>query len=250
MSVLLFLLRSVFVAGWILFGLLLVVLFFPFLALRARSCINYRWSCALMFLCGVSVKAQGEPRLHGPVLWVANHVSWIDIFVLNSVRPTSFIAKSEIRNWPIIGWLVAGSGTVFIERGRRHAVRAVGHEMKSRFDQGEAIGLFPEGTTSPGFDVAPFHSSLFEAAIRAHVDIQPVALRFLHRGQRSDYVAFVGEQNLLQNLWRLLGTTGVVVELVFLPAMPSEQCEEAGRSKVAAHAHHAIRQAVVHAHGV
>src|SRR3546814_2365399 len=82
--------------------------------------------------------------------------------------------------------------------------------MKGRFSQGEVVGLFPEGTTSSGFDVGPFHSSLFDAALRAHVDVQPVALRFFHRGQRSDYNAFVGEQNLLQNLWYLLGTTGVV----------------------------------------
>src|SRR5690606_34903997 len=93
-------------------------------------------------------------------------------------------------------------------------------------------------------DVAPFHSSLFDAAIRSHVDIQPVALRFFHRGRRSDYVAFVGEQSLLQNLWCLLGTTGVAVELEFPPAMDGAFCEEHGRSAVAARAHHLIRQAV------
>ncbi|SHH53615.1 lyso-ornithine lipid acyltransferase [Pollutimonas bauzanensis] len=245
-----FLSRAVFVALWILLGLLLVSVFFPFLALPGRSAVNYRWSRALLFLCGVKVTVRGEPRLRGPALWVSNHVSWLDIFVLNSVRPASFIAKSEIRYWPVLGWLVAGSGTVFIERGHRHAVRRVGHEMKARFAQGEVVGLFPEGTTSPGLDVAPFHSSLFDAAIRAHVDIQPVALLFFHRGRRSDYIAFVGKQNLLQNLWRLLGATGVAVELEFLPAMASAQCEEQGRSKVAAHAHHLIRQAVARRHGV
>lgn len=223
----------------------MLVLVFPFLSLRARSGLNYRWSRALMFLCGVSIKVHGEPKLHGAALWVANHVSWIDIFVLNSVRPTSFIAKSEIRYWPILGWLVAGSGTLFIERGHRHAVRSVGHKMKSRFAQGEVIGLFPEGTTSTGFDVAPFHSSLFDAAIRVQVDIQPVALRFFHHGQRSDHVAFVGEQSLVQNLWRLLWARGIEVELVFLPVMSGEYCEEHGRGKVSAHAHHVIRQAVV-----
>jgi 1-acyl-sn-glycerol-3-phosphate acyltransferase len=198
-----------------------------------------------MMLCGVKIRARGEPRLNGPVLWVANHVSWIDIFVLNSVRPTTFVAKSEIRRWPVLGWLVAGAGTVFIERGRRHAVRAVGHQMKARFDEGMAIGLFPEGTTSPGHDVELFHSSLFDAAIRAGVDIQPVALRFMHRGERSDYVAFVGEQSLMQNLWCLLGTTGVEVEAVFLPVMSGERCVESGRANVAAHAHRVIRAAVV-----
>jgi 1-acyl-sn-glycerol-3-phosphate acyltransferase len=247
LNVLRFTLRAVLVAFWILLGLLSVSIVFPLASLRTRSCMNQHWSRILMRLCGVALRVQGQPKRTGPVLWVANHVSWVDIFVLNSIRPTAFVAKSDIRRWPVLGWLVAGAGTVFIERGHRHAVRAVGHQMKARFNQGEVVGLFPEGTTSSGFDVAPFHSSLFDAAIRAHVDIQPVALRFKHRGERSDYIAFVGEQNLMQNLWCLLGTTGVVVELVFLPVMSSAHCEEQGRVKIAAAAHHAIRRAVASA---
>lgn len=245
MGIPLFLLRATGVAILILFGLLSVILIFPLAPLRVRSSMNLYWSRVLMALCGVKVRMTGEPVRDGAVLWVANHVSWVDIFVLNSIRPTAFVAKSDIRRWPVIGWLVAGAGTVFIERGNRNAIRAVAGQMKGRFEQGEVVGLFPEGTTSSGFDVAPFHSSLFDAAIRAHVDIQPIALRFFHKRQRSDYVAFVGEQNLLQNLWCLLGTTGVEIELVFLPAMPSEACEQAGRSHVASRAHHLIRQAVV-----
>lgn len=245
MKSVLFFVRAAFVAIWILAGLLSVIIVFPLAGLRIRSAMNLWWSRTLMLFCGVRIRMLGDPRLTGPVMWVANHVSWIDIFVLNSVRPTAFIAKSDIRRWPVIGWLVAGAGTVFIERGHRHAIRAVGHQMKHRFAQGEVVGLFPEGTTSSGFDVAPFHSSLFDAAIRAQVDIQPVALRFLHRGERSDYVAFVGEQNLIQNLWRLLGTTGVVVDVVFQPVMGADYCQEQGRAKVASHAHHSIRKAVM-----
>jgi 1-acyl-sn-glycerol-3-phosphate acyltransferase len=245
LSLALFLVRITGVTVWLGLGLLCIMAIFPFASLSLRSRMNREWSRVLMMLCGVKIATRGVPRREGAVLWVANHVSWIDIFVLNSVRPTTFIAKSDIRDWPVLGWLVAGAGTVFIERGRRHAVRAVGHQMKARFDAGMAIGLFPEGTTSPGSDVAPFHSSLFDAAIRAGVDIQPVALRFLHRGKRSDYVAFVGEQNLIQNLWCLLGTTGVAVEIVFLAVMSSERCVEEGRAKVAAHAHRAIRSAVL-----
>src|SRR3546814_12811823 len=97
--------------------------------------------------------------------------------------------------------------------------------MKARFERGEVVGLFPEGTTSTGFDVAQFHSSLFDAAIRAHVDIQPVALRFEHQGERSAYVDFVGEQTMLQNMWGLLGTTVVVSELGVLPVIVGRLCE-------------------------
>ena len=245
MNLVLFLVRISGVAVWLGLGLLCILVVFPVASMPARSRLIRGWSRVLMVLCGVRIRTRGEPRRDGPVLWVANHVSWVDIFVLNSVRPTTFIAKSDIRQWPVLGWLVAGAGTVFIERGRRHAVRAVGHQMKLRFDQGMAMGLFPEGTTSSGRDVELFHSGLFDAAIRAGVDIQPVALRFMHRGERSDYVAFVGEQNFMQNLWCLLGTTGVEVEAVFLTVMSNERCVEAGRANVAAHAHRVIRAAVI-----
>ena len=99
------------------------------------------------------VTQQGEPVLHGGVLWVVNHISWLDIFFLNGVRATAFIAKSEIRQWPVIGWLVAGAGTIFIERASRHAVHKVGLAMQTHFARKQAVGLFPEGTTSPGFDL-------------------------------------------------------------------------------------------------
>ena len=245
MRFLLFPFRAVLVVTWVLAGLLSVTLIYPFVSRGIKSGMNLHWSRVLMALCGVAMKVQGSPVRQGAVLWVANHVSWVDIFVLNSVRPTAFIAKSEIRRWPLIGWLVAGAGTVFIERGRRHAVRAVGHEMKRRFDNGEVVGLFPEGTTSPGFDVAPFHSSLFDAAIRAQVDIQPVALLFYHQGVRSDGAAFVGEQNLVQNLWFLLTHRGVSVTMDFLPVIGAGQCAGMGRADTAALAARSIREQVV-----
>jgi 1-acyl-sn-glycerol-3-phosphate acyltransferase len=212
--------------------------------MRLRQVMNRYWSCVLLWLCGVDVQIHGKPRMGAPVLWVANHVSWVDIFVLNIVRPTAFVAKSEIRNWPVIGWLVAGAGTVFIERGNRQAIRAVGEQMKQRFDQGQVVGLFPEGTTSSGFDVAPFHSSLFDAAIRAQIDIQPVALRFFHQGRRSAYNAFVGEQTLVGNLWCLLGASGVRVQVEFLPVISSERCMELGRARVADYIRSEIRAAI------
>jgi len=214
-----FVLRLFLVVPWILFGLLCVGLVYPLIGHKSRAWLNRRWSRCLMAFCGLRVVLKGEPRLTGPVLLVANHVSWIDIFVLNSARATSFVAKSEIRSWPIIGWLVAGAGTLFIERGQRHAVHAMGESMQARFKQGDAVGLFPEGTTTEGFELLPFHASLFEPARSAAIEIQPVALRFLQHGKRSGYAAFVGEESLVANLWRVLGVTGLAVEVVFLPPL-------------------------------
>lgn len=244
MSLLLFLSRAVLLVTWLCAGLLSVIVIYPFVSLNVRNAMARCWSAILMVICGVKIRVLGQPCLNQPVLWVANHVSWVDIFVLNAIRSTAFVAKSEIRRWPLIGWLVAGAGTVFIERGQRQAIRTVGEKMQVRFGQGEAIGLFPEGTTSPGFSVSPFHSSLFEPAIRAGVVIQPVALRFFHQGQRSDYAAFVGDQNLVENLWRLLGATQIVVEVEYLSVISHEQSLELGRSKTSAQAHRAVSQAI------
>lgn len=208
--------RLVFVTLWILCGLLCVGLAYPFMGPSARAWLNRFWSRRLMAFCGIRIIVGGQPQLTGPVLWVANHVSWIDIFVVNSVRATAFIAKSEIRSWPLIGWLAAGAGTIFIERGQRHAVHAIGEAVQTRFKQGEAVGLFPEGTTSEGDTVRPFHASLFEPARATDISIQPVALRFLHQGQRSPLAAFVGEETLATNLWRVLGAKGLSVEVDFI----------------------------------
>jgi len=244
LGVFLFAVRLCALIVWIFLGLLCVTVFYPFARAATRCAVTRRWSGALMFLCGIKIRIQGRPALDAPALWVANHVSWADIFVLNSVRCVSFISKSDVRAWPVIGWLVAGAGTVFLDRGQRHAVRGVSQQMRERFARGEVVGLFPEGTSSSGLDVAPFHSSLFDAAIRADVDIQPVALRFMHKGRRSDYVSFVGDQTLVRNLWLLLRTTGVVVQAEFLPVMANDVCRGMGRVKTAERARALIRAAV------
>lgn len=244
MGYLLFPIRLLLLVAWVLAGLLTVIVAFPILPLAARQWLITHWSRVLLVCCGVTVRCAGQPQRTGAVLWVANHVSWVDIFVMDSVRAVSFIAKSDIRKWPLLGWLVAGAGTLFIERGRRHAVRAVGHQMRARFERGEAVGLFPEGTTSPGLDVGAFHTSLFDPAIRAGAAIQPVALLFLHKGQRSTRYAFVGEQSLLRNVWLLLTATGTVVEMVFAPVISAAECAELGRVAVAARAHREVRDIV------
>lgn len=241
---LLFPFRLILLAAWILAGLLTEVLLFPILPLAARQWLIRNWSRVLMACCGVTIRSHGHPKRSGAVLWVANHVSWVDIFVMDSIRAVSFIAKSDIRKWPFIGWLVAGAGTLFIERGRRHAVRAVGHQMTQRFARGEAVGLFPEGTTTTGLDVAAFHTSLFEPALRAGVDVQPVALLFTNQGKRTTRYAFVGDQTLVHNLWALLTATGTVVEVVFCPVTSAEECAQLGRAGVAARAERMIREVV------
>jgi 1-acyl-sn-glycerol-3-phosphate acyltransferase len=240
-----FALRAPLAAAWVLFGLLTIALVYPWVGRAGRLAIKRQWSRVLLAVCGVQTSIEGTPVPTGPVLWAMNHISWLDIFVLNVVRSTAFVAKQEIRHWPLIGWLAAGADTIFIERGFRHAVHRVGVAMKQRFDRGQAVGLFPEGTTSQGFDVLAFYANLFEPARQPGVVVQPVALRYFHGAKRSDLPAFVGEQTLVQNLWQVLGASGVRVEIVFLPPVASAQEDKPPRAELAKLARASIREAVL-----
>lgn len=245
MSLLRFVWRAWWVSIWVLLGLLTLSLVFPWLSQKFRLAVKRCWARVLLRLCGVELSVSGHPPEKGPVLWVANHVSWLDVFVLNHVRSTTFIAKHEIRHWPVLGWLVAGADTIFIERGVRHAVHRVGTAMENRFEAGQAVGLFPEGTTSTGFDVLPFYANLYEPARRMAVPIQPIALLYSHQGQRSDFASFVGEESLMQNLWRVLGTTGVSIEMVFLPVMAGNTLGQHKRSELASLTRQDIRSVLL-----
>ena len=231
---------------WVLVGLLSVSLIYPMLSHDSRAWMNRNWSRALLAICGLRVRVSGEPVIHGPVLFVANHVSWIDIFVMNAVRPTAFIAKSEIRRWPIVGWLVAGAGTLFIERRQRRAVHDVGLAMRTRFEQGQAVGLYPEGTTSDGLTLLPFHTSLFEPARFAGAPIQPLALLYARDGVRHGFPAFVGEETLVANVCRILAAVRLTVRVQYLtPIIVDRSLNSAGaRAALSKQAYEAIAGAL------
>lgn len=237
--------RATLLIIWVLVGLVVLACVFPWASMRWRQAITRWWSSRLLVFCGVQVNYMGTVVCDLPVLFVLNHVSWLDIFILNQARTTAFVAKSEIRHWPFLGWLVAWSGTVFIDRSQRHAIKQVADQMKTKFSHHLAVGLFPEGTTSTGLDVQKFHSSLFETAIATAVDVQPVALRFYDGAQRSARVAFVGEQTLLQNVWLLLSQPGARVECEFLSVLKQADNAQRGRVATAKMAHQAIQQAVL-----
>lgn len=232
--------RAIALSIWLFLGLFILSVIFPFISLSRRQGIHAWWSGWLLYWCGVQVDYHGQMEQQRPVLFVLNHVSWLDIFVLNKKRATSFIAKSDIRRWPLVGWLVTGAGTVYIDRGQRHVIKQVAAQMKKRFEQSQAVGLFPEGTTSDGFTVRPFHTSLFETALSTEVDIQPVALRFFDGQERSTRLAFIGEQSLVENIWLLLSQPGVRVECVFLEPLKHESNVQQGRSATAKQAHEAL----------
>jgi 1-acyl-sn-glycerol-3-phosphate acyltransferase len=179
---------------------------------------------------------------NSPALIVSNHISWLDIFAVNTCRPCRFVAKSDIRDWPLLGWLCDRAGTIFIARGRQRDVRRIFQGLVQSIHAGERVAFFPEGTTSLQGTVLPFHPNLFEAAIDAAVPVQPYALRYLDRtGRPHPAVEYVGDTTFVQSLLMILRHRDITAELMVLPAIPSSG---AHRRELAAAAHDAIAGAL------
>ncbi len=201
----------------ILSGLLTILLVFPRLTQAQREIRVQVWSLQMLECIAIKLVVHGTPVLIGPVLLVANHVSWLDITSLHAARFCRFVSKADIKRWPVIGALAAGIGTLFIEReSRRDAMRVV-HHMAESLRAGDVLAVFPEGTTSNGVSLLPFHANLFEAAIAANALVQPVALQFVDRasGLASPAPIYVGDDSLAGSVWRTLCTPGIAVHITF-----------------------------------
>ncbi len=170
-------------------------------------------------IIGVQLKVVGKPA-DETVLMVANHISWLDIALLGGVANPRFLSKQEVRHWPVIGWLAAKSGTLFITRGKAGAAAQAATTILQALQAGDSVLLFPEGTTTNGNDVRTFHARLFAPAFDAGVAVQPVALRYPGRdGLTHPAVPYVDQQSLWDNLKALLAESGVQAEIHFLPPM-------------------------------
>lgn len=236
--------RACRVALHLCYGMGLAMLF-PRLTRASQQRTLQRWSLALLTILNIERVITGTPSLSRAALTVSNHISWLDIFVLNTLRPARFIAKSEVRSWPIIGWLCQRTGTVFIERTARRNTALLNRRLSTLFQQGEHIGLFPEGTTSDGRQVGHFHSALLQSAIDAEVQVRPIALRYLDTaGELNTAVAFIGEAALLQSIWEVLRHPKITVQINVLPALDSATHN---RRVLASTAQQSIAQALANA---
>lgn len=200
----------------LLHGLLIVVVRFPRLNEEGRALRVQIWARALLRHLGLRVEVRGDVVAPGPLLLASNHISWLDIMSLHAARYCRFVAKADIQGWPLVGRLVTGAGTLYIQReSRRDAMRVV-HHIADRLRAGEVLAVFPEGTTSDGQDLLPFHANLLQAAISADAPVQPVALDFLDgQGERSLAPCYIGDDSLLDTAWRTARAKGLVVRVTF-----------------------------------
>jgi 1-acyl-sn-glycerol-3-phosphate acyltransferase len=200
-------------------GLAVAWLVFPRLSEAERDARKRRWSRTLLSILSVSVRERDAPeKLPDRCMLVLNHISWLDIFVIDAKFPATFIAKSEIRDWPVVGRLCTLVGTLYIERGKRSAARHATRAIAAELERGVLIAVFPEGTTTFGRSLEPFHAALFQPALDAAATLQPIALRYLDAaGKHTDAAGYVGETSFLESVWTIVSTRHIVAELNLLP---------------------------------
>jgi 1-acyl-sn-glycerol-3-phosphate acyltransferase len=227
-------LGSLLCAGWLV----------PLAKLRPRAAAQQRarlvrwWMRSLLAILNVRLHSTGTPHC-APALIVSNHISWLDIPCQFACLDGVFVAKSDVARWPLIGALASGIGTIFLARGR--ASDATAERMTWLLAQGERVVIFPEGTSSDGTEVGIFHARLFQAAIRAGTVVQAVAIHYPHFQGLSPIVPFVGDDDFVRHLWRLLGEEAIEAQLHFCGPLAAAGQE---RRALAAHTRGQIRAAL------
>lgn len=222
-------------------GMAICFFIFPRLKSEAKKHRVQIWSQQLVRICGVRVKMNLTSIPSGTVI-VANHISWLDIFVINSLAPCRFVAKSDIRSWPMLGWLAEQAGTIYISRGSKADVKRIYQYLIDQIEAGERVAFFPEGTTASQGEVLPFHANLFEAAIHAGVPVLPIALRYVDQaGAIHPAVDFIGDMTFATSMANVLAASDIVAELQVLELIPSAG---AHRRELAAASHKAVAAAL------
>ena len=203
-------------------GLAIVLFCFPRLDARQRHEHIRAWSLRMLQSLGIELVARGTPAPGGSLL-AANHVSWLDIMAIHAVLPGArFVSKADVKGWPLVSRLVDAAGTLYLERERKRDAMRVVHAVAEALRGGQTVAIFPEGTTSTGHSLLPFHANLLQAAISTCTPAQPLALRFSDATHAVSLAAeFVGNTTLLQSLWRTACGERMVVQLTFLAPRPS-----------------------------
>ena len=197
-------------------------LVFPFL--DRAGCADYakQWSARLLAILAVRLEISGTPPVTSApaTMIIANHVSWLDIFAINATHAVRFVAKSEIRRWPLFGWVCERVGTVFIHRRRRHHIAQVNREVVSALRRGELFAVFPEGKITTGDKLLPFNSALLQPALTCDAALCPVAIRYTRvDGSLCSEADYEGDKSMLDSLLLMVTQPAIYVRLHFLPPL-------------------------------
>ncbi len=207
------------VAVHTLIGVITVSTVFPFASPVLKLRLIRWWNKRLLAAFNLRVTTHGHVPLNhmAGMLFIANHISWVDVHALNSLVPLRFIAKSEISRWPIFGYLAKSADVLFIDRDKRKDAVRIVHITASSLAAGDNLCLFPEGTTTDGTTMMPFKSSIVQAAIHANATIHPVAIRYPNaQGGANTAMAYAGETTMKESMQQILLQQQPTVELHFL----------------------------------
>ena len=206
-------------------GGLICAIVFPFLDDAARMRRVGWWARRMLEVMGIALDVRGSLHV-APVLLAANHVSWLDILAVDAVRPARFVSKADVRRWPLLGFMVACGGTLFIERERKRDALRVVHQVAAALRGGATVAVFPEGTTGAGPVLLPFHANLLQAAISTATPVQPVALRYADAGAAfSEAPLYLDDTTLLQSVWQVVCADALVAHVAALPAIETTSIE-------------------------
>lgn len=203
-------------------GIFIAASVLPLVSKARRLRLIHWWCKRLLAAFNIRVISRGHVPVPGlqlsKALFIANHISWVDVHALNSLVALRFIAKSEIKSWPVFGYLVTKANTLFIERDKRHHAARIVDVVAQSLQAGDNVCLFPEGTTTDGTALKPFKSSLVQAALLAGASIHPVAIRYPHPDDSiNTAMAYAGETTMLESMRCVLQQKNPVIELHFLP---------------------------------
>jgi 1-acyl-sn-glycerol-3-phosphate acyltransferase len=202
-------------------GIALVGLAFPLLPTPRRDRLITAWGRGLLTMLGVRARSGAAPAVPGGALLVCNHVSWLDVFLIFTAQRVHFVSKSEVREWPVAGWLAHRTGTLFLERGRRADTARINAEMRALMQGGAWVAVFPEGTTSDGRGLKRFLPSLLQPAVELGCPVVPAALRYRTvAGEYTAAPAYVDQMSLWQSLRQIVDAPGLVAELRFGEPIP------------------------------
>jgi 1-acyl-sn-glycerol-3-phosphate acyltransferase len=196
---------------------------YPHLDQPAQRRMAQNWSTQLLAILCIKLRHRGAPPAAEAqrVILAANHISWLDVYALNTVCPARFVAKAEIRGWPLLGWLSRNAGTLFIERTKRSDTARINADIADVLKVGDRVAVFPEGTTNDGTALRHFHASLLQSAVTASALLYPVAIRYTDiTGKVSEAAPYV-DISMLESLQRILRQPWIDVELIFADPIDS-----------------------------
>ena len=200
------------------------ILIFPVINRKTKKILIKRWSLLLLKIFKINLLVNNDLKKilsKKNYLIVSNHISWLDIFVINSACPVAFVAKQSISKWPILSWLVKASETIFIDRKRITKIKETTKEIENFLQNKGSICIFPEGTSSDGSQLLNFKSNLLQTAINKNISVLPIAIQYFHNQKFCSAPAYYGDLTLLDSIRNLSKFNNIEAKLTILTEIKS-----------------------------